>query len=347
MKFDHHHYVPCIRWKQGEYMAISRTSSMAKDSLIPLIEVPEVGFDFETRKKNKSVDEHLATFGKRVKDKWGNRSCFVDMKLIESSERMADGKHPLLFVFDEFQQAIQQVVSQDKRGLCMRFSIEEVAKQKFKSSLDRIIEKVNLEVRECDFIIDLGSPNFEPLEGFMKLLTEIIREIPYFTQWRSFTLIGTSFPSSMAEVEQGRSTIPRYEWLLYKLLVSNLTEAYIRLPTFGDYVINHPNVLSLDMRLVKPSATIRYTIDNAWLIIKGPNVRDHGLGQYQKHCYTLVRSKYYLGNGFSKGDEYIAKCALGTAKTGNLTTWRWVGTNHHLEKVVRDISSFYDSSSIP
>lgn len=227
---------------------------------------------------------------------------------------MTDGRHPVRHFFDDlrsrefftipvtginrdadYQQAVHQIVSQDKHGSCLRISIEEAAKKDLKTAVDGVLEKGDLKARECDLILDLGAPNFEPVEGFVKIVVGIIGRIPYLQQWRSFTLIGTSFPFSMAEVKKDESTIPRYEWILYKMLIRNLTEADVRLPTFGDYGINHPDVLSLDMRMMKPSATIRYTIDNAWLIIKGPNVRDHGFDQYQQHCQAIVKSSFYAG----------------------------------------------------
>jgi hypothetical protein len=145
----------------------------------------------------------------------------------------------------------------------------------------------------------------------------------------------------MAEIQSSPTLIRRSEWIFYKMLVTNLEKAGTRLPTFGDYAINHPGVLSLDMRIVKPSATIRYTTDDAWLIVKGPNVRDYGFGQYRGHCETVLASQHYRGPDFSEGDLYISNCASGTATTGNLPVWRRVGTNHHLEKVVRDIASLF------
>lgn len=99
----------------------------------------------------------------------------------------------------------------------------------------------------------------------------------------------------------------------------------------------------MDMRLVKPAGTIRYTIDDAWFIVKGPNVRDHKFGQYKGHCQTIMASGYYAGPDFSEGDEYIEKCAKGIGSTGNLYVWRRVGTSHHIEKLVRDVSSLFCS----
>src|SRR5207247_5316293 len=99
--FDHRHYVPCIRWKQGEYQALLRLKLEAKDSITPLIEIPEIGWDFESQEEAKTIDEHLEKFGKRFSEKWSYRWAFIDLKLIDSKERMKDGRHPIRFVFDE------------------------------------------------------------------------------------------------------------------------------------------------------------------------------------------------------------------------------------------------------
>src|SRR5262245_15590588 len=101
MHFDHRHYVPCLRCKLGEYQAMLHLSDTVKKFITPLIEVPEIGFDFETETSSKSIDIHLAPFAKRVKAKWQQRPCFVDLRLIGALQRMANGTHPVKFAFDE------------------------------------------------------------------------------------------------------------------------------------------------------------------------------------------------------------------------------------------------------
>jgi hypothetical protein len=362
MKVDYDRYVPCLRWKQGEYQALYRLDSSTKRSICPIIEVAEIGYDFETGSESKTIDEHLEKFAQRVRTKWGNSKCFVDMHLVDPSERMRTGQHPLSFVFNDLrnqgvnaipvidlkqdsfcQDAVMETVSVDKRGVCARIGIEEIANDKLKYSLDKLLEKYQIKNTECDFTLDLGAPNFVPLDGFASLLIELIRGIPYLDKWRSFILLGTSFPKSMAEVPRGLSTKPRNEWLLYKLLYRTLNKKEIRIPMFGDYAINHPNVIRLDMRFIKPCASVRYTIDNDYLIAKGQNVRDFGYPQYRDLCSDVINSEYFYDEAFSEGDKYINDCAHGLVSTGKLTTWRWVGTNHHLEKVLNDLSSFYVS----
>src|ERR1051326_5767886 len=341
MNFDHRHYVPCLRWKQGEYQAMQSLTRDAVKTITPLIEVPEMGFDFETGTTRKTLDKHLEPFAKRVAEKWG-RPCFVDLNRLTPSCRMANGRHPVQFAFDDlraraclavpvtglnrdeaYQSAIAEVISRDQRGLCLRLQIGEGAKPNLKDQLDALLNKT-APPSHCDLILDLGAPNFTPLEGFSKVVEALIRRLSYLRNWRTFTLLGTSFPPSMAEIKLSPVSLPRNEWLLYRLVAANLAKVGIRIPAFGDYSINYPNSLPLDMRLLKPSATIRYTTPSGWLIVKGPNVRDNQFEQYRDHCRTVMRSPTYSGPAFSAGDKYISDCARGVASTGNLTTWRRV-----------------------
>jgi len=127
---------------------------------------------------------------------------------------------------------------------------------------------------------------------------------------------------------------------LYKAVVGARGAEGGRMPAFGDYSINHPNLLPMDMRLLKPAATIRYAVDDAWLMVKGTSVRQkNGYDQFHSHSAAVVASGFFMGSGFSAGDMYISKCATRTTGKGNLTTWRQVGTNHHLEKVASDVAS--------
>ncbi len=366
MSFNHTQYIPCLRWKLGEYQAVSQLPDTIKRVFTPIIEAPGKGYDFATRKEKKTIDELLAPFAKRVRNNWGKLPCLVDLRLIKDTERMANGDAPVHFVFDElraldcqaipvtsllrdaeYQQEIKAVMVKDKNGICLRITIEQAAKSTFKAEVDSLLLTLEIQPAECDFILDLGAPNFAPLDGFVKIIKDIVTKLPYLKNWRTFTLLGTSFPESMGSVKKRGEIVPRYEWQLYKALVNALRKANLRLPAFGDYAINHPKELELDWRIVKPSATIRYTIDDRWYIVKGDNIRDYGYQQYHELSQNVLTSRYYYGPTFSWGDDYIEACANKNAKTGNPTKWIQVGTSHHIVKVTRDIASFYASSSSP
>jgi len=362
MNFNHRYYIPCLRWKQGEYLGVWRLPIKTKRVFTPLIEVPAIGYDFENEIKAKTIDAHLAPFAKRVHEKWGRLPCFVDLGLIGPHERMASGIHPVRFVFDglrarmcsavfvtgidrdnTYQQEIKNVVTHDKSGVCLRIRIEQAAKGSLKDDLDSLLSRLKVKPEICDLILDLGAPNFVPLEGFSRLIQAVVGSFPCLDDWRTFTVLATSFPKTMGGIRRGGEIVPRYEWQLYKMLITGFRKAGLRLPAFGDYAINHPEIAELDWRVVKPPATIRYTIDDRWYIVKGDNVRDYGFAQYHGLSQQILASRYYCGPTLSWGDGYIQTCADKNAKTGNLSTWRQVGTNHHIAKVTQDIATFFAS----
>ncbi len=361
--FGHQHYVPCVRWKLGEYQAILRLTSETKKRITPLIEVPKVGWDFETGTYAKTVNQHLAPLAERVEQKWGHRACFVDLNRLDPAARMSDGSHPADYVFAElrkrgcaaipvtgsdrdmdYQKAIRRAVRQDCRGICLRLSLEQAVAGNVQESADRLLDQLGLDPLNADLVLDLDAPaSFVPVDGFVKLLLTVVGRLPHRNKWRTFTVIGTSFPKTMGALQFGPQLIDRYEWIVYKRLTTSLSNAHLRVPTFGDYGISHPEVLRLDMRKVKPAASIRYTADDAWYVLKGKNVRDHGYKQYRRLSADLTSSPHFAGRGRSRGDAYIDDCANAIVSTGNLTTWRWVGTNHHIEKVVRDVANWFAS----
>lgn len=201
--------------------------------------------------------------------------------------------------------------------------------------------EIGVDERECDFVLDIGAPSFEPLEDFAGLVESLITNLPHINRWRSLTLLGASLPSTLAGVPRGTTVLPRQEWRLYRLLRGLPSMANTRLPDFGDYGIGHPGVIQEDLRLLKPSAAIRYTIDDGWLIARGTSVRvPGGFRQFPRLSEQIVKSRYYAGPDYSAGDRKIADCASGNGGTGNLTTWRFVGTSHHLEKLARDLASW-------
>ncbi len=355
------HYVPVLKWRLGEYQALSRLGDAQKARVVPLIEVTPPDFDFEEWKPKKTIDEHLKKFGVRLKQKWGERPALLDAGLLDPTARMRDGAHPLSWLMEqvrpsgakllpvtsfdrdaEYQSAVRLAHAVDGRGAVLRCSLEDAADMDFAANVEALAETLELEVVDFDIMIDLKSPNFEPLDGLAALLSSVLSGSSAFDAARSVTIVATAFPLSMAEVSGPIQFFSRREWLLYKMLIGMMA-AGTRRPSFGDYAIASPELPQGDMRLLKPSATVRYTIDDGWTIAKGANVRDNGFEQYRGCCGLVTKSASYLGAGFSPGSDYIERCRSGTAKTGNLSTWRWVGTNHHMTKVVYDLASFYGS----
>ena len=159
MNFDHTHYVPCLRWNQGEYQAVLELKDQTKKKITPLIEVSERNFDFGLQKPKKTLEDHIAKFGKRIKDKWGNSPCFIDTnpEIYSKNLMLADGTHPIKSIFsdltkqqvngipvtgisrsDLYNNAIEDILHEYDLNICFRIKITECTKSDFKNKIDNM-----------------------------------------------------------------------------------------------------------------------------------------------------------------------------------------------------------------
>ena len=352
-------YVPILKWRQGEYQALFRLADAIKAHVTPVIEICPVEWDFELRREAKTLDQHLEPFGKRVGAKWDGRFAFLDTHLLDADLRMRDGTHPLAHACSDARrhggrlvpvvrldssqyhlEAARSLAFTDRWGLCLRVELDDLMDPDLNDRLQSILDHTGIDLSELDVVIDIGAPNFEPLNDFAALIASLLDHANFLEEARSFVLAGTSFPDSLASLSQTLQALPRLEWQLYHEVLRRRRSNH-RKPTFGDYAIAHPILTEGDMRLMKPSANIRYTIEDAWCVIKGRNVRDHGFEQYEGQCRELIHRGFFAGADYSAGDKFIEDCALRNGSTGNLSTWRWVGTNHHITRVVRDLANVH------
>lgn len=349
-------YVPVLKWRQGEYLALDRLSDDIKDKISPIIEIPPIEWDFELGRLAKTIDQHLEKFGKRLHTKWGHRLAYIDGALVQPSI-MRDGSHPLEYAVlaarklgamplpvtgptrsPDYQAAVARIVKLSPNGACFRVTPNDLVKGGAQSSLEALAKDLGTTPAQIDLLLDVGSPQFEPVTDFADAILSHLEQL-ILAKWRSLGVAGTSFPESMGSLKTGVQFVHRHEWPFYKALFRNWTLDG-QPPKFGDYGIAHPSLPMGDMRLLKPSATIRYTVDDGWIVVKGQNIRDHGAGQYKAMCDAIQKSKFFFGNAFSRADAYINACGRGAESTGTLTTWRWIGTNHHITKVVDDLAKF-------
>lgn len=359
--FNHRHYVPILKWKQGEYQALFRLSEKAKNRLTPLFEIPPVGYDHERQQPTSTIEEHLQTFGIRLRAKWFARRCFVDFRLLGYNATMTNGQNCAGYALARAREtqcqvvpvvsldaptgyltAIKAAMELDRRGVCLRIFASDFDRADLAGEIRALLASLAVGWADTDLVLDLESFEYSSNVVFCRSVEAMLDMLPNIPQWRTITLAGTSYPEFVTQLihKETTSTIDRKEWIAYKALVRHLGDNR-RLPSFGDYAVAHPNVVSMDMRVVKPLAKLRYTIDDKWYVGVGVNVRTFGFGQYKKMCADLVSEPHFDGSGVSVADTYIANCATGNEATGNLTTWTWVSTNRHLTKVGADLAMLY------
>lgn len=108
---------------------------------------------------------------------------------------------------------------------------------------------------------------------------------------------------------------------------------------YGDYTIQHP--LQRDVLFI-PSASIRYTSDTYWVVMRGekPGKPDApGPEQYIGHAQLLRERKEFRGRDFSAGDAYVDFIASQDSQTGNPAKWVQAGVNHHVTLAARQMAA--------
>jgi hypothetical protein len=359
MGFGHTHYVPILKGRAGEYGALREMTPEVKARLTPLIEVPPIPWDFERDEPDKTIDQHLQRLSSKIVQSWGmERPLFLDLLWIAPDERMANRDHPLAHVFgiarkdrlqlipviglvrgEEYKSACRDVIGEDGRGVCIRLQKEDFEESgDLSAQMSELLEALSVPAAAADLVLDLRSLASDEGNTLRAAIPVLVRSIPNVGEWRSFTLAGTAFPENLIELPPSSfSLVGRLEWIVWRNLV--VRARIPRLPSFGDYAIASPLPSEVDPRIMRPSASIRYTTDEAWLIPKARNLRDFGFAQFHDICRDLIDRPEYSGSAFSWGDAYIDECANERVGTGNLTTWRKVGTSHHLACVTHQIAS--------
>lgn len=354
MTFDRRHYVPVVKWKQGEQKALETLTPPSKERLTPLIEIPPIEWDFENDVPKKTVDEHLVNFGETLQRSWPQRAL-IDLLFIHPSERMASGLHPLAYVLQEARARriplvpvtnserdadynAEVVAADQKDHLGAAIRITERDFDTLKPNLDSLLKALQMNPEQIDLVVDYGYVDPAFLTRTSLFLTGLIDNLPYLDEWRNVILCGTGFPKNLSDVSANTvDQIDRAEWIIWKRIMRVGTVN--REPIFGDYGISNPEPFEGDPRFINMSANIRYTAADKFIIFKGLITRKYGSAQYHQLANQVVRHPEYSGRNFSAGDLYINDVAQNNDGPGNATSWRKAGTNHHLTYVTNELST--------
>lgn len=344
-------YVPALKWRQGEYRALQVLAPSVKAFIMPLIEVPPIPWDYVQEQAQKKLEEHLRPIPQQLLKSIGDLPFYIDLGLLDPAERMNSGEHPVTALFRQlsglsavpvtgldrdinYQDAVKEVNRDFKQGICLRVGLEDLFADVFESRAESLLNILSVAPADADLIIDLQA--LDAAQSVLRTALPLAWKASNLAEWRSVVLLATGFPIDLSEVSPGIGTIPRSEWLLWRALAPRIRSR------FGDYGISHSDIRELDPRVMKVSASIRYTADSEWLIFRGRSLRDPRFGgfeQFRSLSTQIVNHPVYSGMEYSWGDRYIYNCALGSEGPGNLTVWRQVGTNHHITHVVRQLST--------
>lgn len=343
LKFDHTHYVPVLRFKRSEKVALRELSIQARASITPLLEIV------------RTADYTPPTVADEIRTHWGPYPFFLDLHHLTEEQdgdlmlRMNGAIRsrglpgiPVIGLRDgrQFQQAVSMVLSLDKRGVCIRLFPEDLQRSSLAEDLERLVNALGAVPEQVDLITDCRL-----ISEFNPAYDALCRRLPRLNQWRTFTVISGAFSENLSDYDKNaQHERNRDDWLAWKnqILLPDLP----RYPTHGDYTIQYP-------LLVEPppapniSASIRYTASDYWVIMRGEGMRTGiGSAQYAANAELLCGRPEFCGAAFSSGDRYIYNLyrRLGRGP-GSPETLLRAGINHHVAFVVDQISKLFGTST--
>lgn len=355
--FDQKHYVPALKWRQGEYKALATLAGDVKEHVTPLLEIAPIPWDHEDEQPQRTIDQHLAPMPQQLETNWGKDYAFLDCNLV-GAERVQGVTHPVEWMATNaaqrglrlipvtaldrdaaYQAAVGICALGKSRQVAIRIGTDDIFDDQVSDLLTGLLETLNVLVENVHIIIDLQYVDASTAGVLLKVLPKQLNAIDALGKARTLTLLGTAFPVDLSDVNPGVGAITRAEWALWTAL---RTKKLFRVPTFGDYSIAHFDTREIDPRTMRVSASIRYTGKSEWHIFRGHWLRNpnySGFDQYRDLSNAVIQHPEYSGSTFSWGDDFIYKCANGTGGTGNLSQWRQVGNSHHITFAVRQIAS--------
>ena len=348
-------YMPLLKSRAGEFRALRSLTRSQRSQLLPLMDLVPPLWDFEKEAPTRSMDEHASLVSPHLWRSWG-----PDLPILLDGQNLDTDtaeRNPLEQIIEgcrargiqaipvtgldrsqEYQSAVRRSLTRDRRGSCIRLESEDLAAiGRLEAALKDLMESLGLDPSNVDLLVDLRAISEEEEAALAKSVLIALDRLSWVPEWRSVTLSGSAFPENLAFLPpDSTSAIPRVEWTLWKMVASKCRARGLRL-RFGDYAIAHPIPLEIDPRGMRMSANLRYTGNDSWTVLRGRNVQKYGTGQFTRLCRELVESNDFCGGDFSPGDRLIEKCAGGIVPPGNATTWREIGTSHHIQFVLRQL----------
>jgi hypothetical protein len=349
--FSHKHYVPVIRWRPAEQLALRHLRTGDKVHLSPLIELIPKSFTADSIEKKGSLQIALGDAASQISACWGRAPVFLDLSHLETG--LPKAALPVLasqariyhvcsipvtnFGMEaEFQSAVASLVSQDRNGVCIRLTIADIRSPRLQERLRRLLHTIGVGYEESHLIVDLGrlndsAPNYRT----------VCSRLPDLPAWRTFTVLSGAFPKDLSGFPKNNEyELERGDWLNWAGQVAE-RNALPRKPAYGDYTVQYAEQKP-EPRRPHPSASIRYTSERHWVIMRGEDISNPegpGSAQWPAQAQLLCMRPEFCGAKFSYGDEYIVTMSKQSSRTGRPQDWILAGINHHLAFTARQIAN--------
>ncbi|OLP60325.1 hypothetical protein BJF93_15320 [Xaviernesmea oryzae] len=353
-------YRPILRFKRGEQTALTNLSAAQKAGTVPLLNIASHSFNPPPGgETDVAFDQRIAQDADRLNSAWAGYAAAVDLGDIDPDARCAGGVHFVRYFFDRIADADQHAhvspvlrLESDEAFLAavasvcgdygvrpvFRMTPDDLAELDIDDVVSDMLDECGLQAADAAFIVDLGY--IDTAGRSVITARGALAAVPFASEWADIALVAGSFPENLSGFAVGAHIVQRHEWAVW---LANRSAAG-RAVTYGDYATIHPLPVEegLDPRTMNPTASVRYTFESTWVLLRGQGTRTRGgqgFAQFLAHADTIVAMPQYRGQVFSFGDGRIMRIHRRAEGQGNLETWVSIGVNHHIAEIVGQFAS--------
>ncbi len=353
-------YVASHRLKAGEALGASKTASDINKFVLNRFIVPPKEQRNESGQLNLLCEESGQMLGIDLDSGWSGRTVLLDCRYLVDEFDQASGSDWLTSIFAAARRiginAIPVLKTDDllgERGDAYKHVLPENSTLKLILCLDencldsdmigpvnKALELAGLSHADCGVIMDFSSADFSDVETAAGVLQGSLELVQEFGAWHHISFCSSSYPVKNPGIPSDSVQVKRYEWLAWKAAIESDENAADNL-VFGDFGADSSKIKFTKSKGKGgpiPIRHLRYTTDDAWLVVRGSGEGKQG-ADIKWVCQTILDSGFYDSPQSSNADSLINQLAKGSAgvTAGTAKDWRAMNTERHITKVVRDI----------
>lgn len=332
-------YMPILKARMAEFLAISNTSPEVQTTIRPLLEViPD---------SKKGLYGGILDFGDRVMQYapkgmifavdggslTGNNDTTNSLSML--SREVHDRRIPMVPVFASCEPdtlaTVRSVAELHGNGACLRVRPAASRPRPIPDRVENVLAKAGLPPQYIDLLIDFGEIVIKEAEQEAIRPGQAALSWARRAPWRSITFAAGAFPFSISDLPLNTSTpIPRWDAVLWSELAGQPVGSGD--VGYGDYTVSNPRLPPIGRPRVP---NLRYTGKRHWHVYRYQPPSSGGWDTFHDLCRAVVTSDHWPPqNGpFSWGDQQIELRAKQTGRPGRPVDWRAFGISHHLAVV--------------
>ncbi|MFD8390534.1 hypothetical protein ACFV2N_15325 [Streptomyces sp. NPDC059680] len=343
-------YVPILKGKVGEFLALGHASAEVQAQLRPVMEIVP---DLELRDLLETFCEHAMDHVPDGMVLTVDCGALPPVRVLKGDvggpvtrvgESLGLRGVAMSPVFrcsdpDDVLAEVAGVAAAHQQGACLRVSTAADLSESLPGGdqVRDLLRAVQLAPEEVDLLVDAGPVHSDRTrEALAEGTTQALKLLSPWP-WRRLCVAAGAFPVNLTGFRRGQATpVVREDARLWGKVVEKWRGPQ---PDFGDFGVTYPRILPKSRGT--PDPNMRYTTGADWQVFVYPRLRQ-GNDDFFTLSQDLVNSPHWpvTGAATSWGDARLHECAQrARQKAGGGTEWRAWATSHHLAVVTSQLAT--------